>query len=270
MKYYQKKLFPGLLSIIFVGSAFSSFSVNAKENDPCTKRIEEIQKQINKAEMNLNNTKEIEGMMLELSEEARDNRNFALRLFIGSAATIAGGLAIPLARVGSAQGPILKTIEPFLEKVLGQSAIASIATLVTPPLLAAGAYATSVLVDSGLVEEDITVEQLIGPDKNFDKAQETVKNKKAGINLNYSQATDILGLRDRYVTKKLHLNAQQSREIEQLRVEHLELTLSVLKEACRLDGAINVSEVTPDKAPNIASTEQLDKDKESFYGASSM
>jgi hypothetical protein len=220
-----------ILAVIAIG-----MSLQSAQALNCSDNLDRVTRQVRKAEFQLQSRTEMLDVYSELASDARTSSQISTGLMSVSAAVLTGGVFIGGLSGVAGGSSAIPTIDLILAAVIGKSKAAVWGVLLTPTILTIGAVGTGltaeVALPSRIKDDEKLIDQLIGADKNFDDAQRILDQERLKVNLDYSQATDVLGLRDRRMTRKLQEIASHSKEVAELRLAHSKIVLGALNQAC--------------------------------------
>lgn len=203
----------------------------------CSEQMQQLNRQVRVAETRLEIAKENEANYKELLADATSSSRISTTLFVSSSLLLSGGITgAALTGLGgkTAGAPIFHAVT---EALIGTSRTAAGVLVLSPVVMTVGAAGAGLVAEVALPkkikEGELQVEELTEANKNFDQAQALLAQKRSEINLDYSQYTDVLGFRDRSTTRKLAQIAQASREVEELRLAHFQISQQALNQACQ-------------------------------------
>lgn len=222
-----------LFTVLMITAFASNINVYADTNSGyCAQNyVVKLESNLKSAKQKLSIAQENEEMYAEISNDAKTESRIAVGVFTTSATILSGGMLSGLAGISGGVNTL-----PTVNALIGSNVVAAGIAVLSPIVFTIGGIGAGVISEFVIVDKiqdgDLTVDDLISANKNFDKAQEVLKREKEAVNLDYSKWTDFLGIRDRMTMSDLYINAQEVTEIEKMRVEHFEISLQALKDSC--------------------------------------
>jgi len=203
----------------------------------CSVSLNQVAQKVKRAEIQLQNRTENLKMYSELAGEALESSRMSIILMATSAAMLTGGVVVGgLSGVGGGT-TLAPGLNAVIGSIIGQSKTAALGVVLTPTVLAIGTLGVGLAAEIDLAirikKSQNLAEQLIGADQNFDDAQKVLDQRRQNVNLDYSQLTDFLGLRDRKMTRELLEIATHAKEVDELRLAHMQVSQRAIIQACQ-------------------------------------
>lgn len=225
-----------IIKTLFAGIIFSTHLAAHAQQLDCAKSLDQLNKIVRKSTLELENNKWLEGVYGELATDAKRNSRLSVGLFAAGGVLLTlgqGAAAISAIGTGTHVAPTYFAATSWITAPWAARTV-----ILAPGIAGAGAGLTEAVLSMGIVDAlsngDLNVEQLLEANKEFDKLSADLIEVRNSVNLDYSQWTDFLGIRDRRTTDKLHQVSLAQVQVSEAKVKHFEASRRAVQLACNV------------------------------------